>query len=66
MQRLQLDTLDLYLIHQPYGYVHGEVVPGSGHLQVTVSPERVKVDFLRASLSASQNGQVLYSYTIAP
>jgi hypothetical protein len=49
-----------------YGYVHGEVVPGSGHLQVTVSPEQVKVDFIRASLSASQNGQVLYSYTIAP
>ena len=23
MQRLQLDTLDLYLIHQPYGDVHG-------------------------------------------
>src|SRR5512147_2085227 len=23
MQRLQLDTLDLFLIHQPYGDVHG-------------------------------------------
>ncbi|MFN8355898.1 MAG: metallophosphoesterase [Spirosomataceae bacterium] len=43
---------------------------GSGHLTVTVSPENIKVDFVRAYLPADtkdgkhKNGEIAYSYTI--
>lgn len=47
-----------------YGYVNGDVVAGSGHLCVTVTPEQVTVDFIHAYLS--QNGQVNYTYTLYP
>jgi hypothetical protein len=41
------------------------VLPNSGHLRVTVSPERVKVDYVRAYLSGyGHNGEVAYSYTV--
>ncbi len=42
-----------------YGYVNGDVVAGSGHLRVEVTPGQVSVDFVRA-----EAGQVDYSYTI--
>lgn len=42
-----------------YGYVNGDVIAGTGHLRVTVTPEQVTVDFVRAD-----DGQVIYSYTI--
>lgn len=43
---------------------------GSGHLVVSVSPEEVKVDFVRAYLPAAtkdgkhKNGEIAYSYTL--
>ncbi|OIN60694.1 metallophosphoesterase [Arsenicibacter rosenii] len=43
---------------------------GSGHLQVTVSPDEVRVDFIRAYLPADtrdgkhKNGETAYSYTL--
>jgi len=43
---------------------------GTGHLSVNVSPERVKVDFMRAFLPADtkdgkhKNGEIAYSYTV--
>lgn len=45
-------------------YINGDVVAGSGHLRVTVTPEEVTVDFIRASLSAQKNGIVAFTYFI--
>ncbi len=47
-----------------YGYTSGGVLASPGHLRVTVSPENVTVDYVQSSLSADQNGQVVYSYSI--
>jgi hypothetical protein len=54
-----------------YGYIHGDVVPSSGHLRVTVSPQQVTVDYIRSYLpqdenASRQNGQVDYTYTVIP
>jgi len=49
-----------------YGYTSGDVLASPGHLRVTVSPDQVTVDYVRASLTAQQNGQVAYSYLIRP
>jgi hypothetical protein len=49
-----------------YGYTSGEILGGPGHLRVMISPERVTVDFVRASLSPQENGQIAYSYVIEP
>jgi predicted phosphodiesterase len=49
-----------------YGYTSGEILGGPGYLRVTVSPDQVAVNFIRASLSAQQNGQTAYSYVIKP
>jgi hypothetical protein len=43
-----------------YGYLSGDVVAGSGHLRLTIAPQQVTVDFVRA------DGQVAYSYVILP
>lgn len=48
----------------------GDKFPNSGHVRVTVSPERVTVDYIRAFLPADEtggqvNGEVAYSYMIA-
>ena len=58
------DRPDNSNIAAEYGYVNGDVVAGSGHLRVTVTPELVAVDFVRASLNAQQNAQTVYSYAI--
>jgi len=42
-----------------YGYVSGDIVAGTGHIRVTVAPNQVTVDFVRA-----EDGSVAYSYTI--
>jgi hypothetical protein len=52
-----------------YGYVNGDVLGSPGHLCVTVAPEQVTVEYVRAYLPkdekpGQQNGQVDYSYTI--
>ncbi len=38
-----------------YGYFEGTILPNAGHLRVNVSSEGVKVDYVRAYLSASEN-----------
>ena len=48
---------------------NGLILPGSGHLRVTASPDMVKVDFVLALLPDDEtpelkNGDVAYSYTI--
>jgi hypothetical protein len=52
-----------------YGYVNGTILGGPGHLRVTVSPEQVKVDYVRSYVEEKpdqKNGQVDYTYTILP
>jgi Calcineurin-like phosphoesterase len=50
-------------------YQSGVKLPNSGHLRVTVSPEQVKVDYVRAYLpqdetDRNKTGDVAHSYTI--
>jgi hypothetical protein len=52
-----------------YGYVNGVILGSSGHLRVTVAPQEVTVDYVRAYLpqddtAIQHNGTVDYSYTI--
>jgi len=52
-----------------YGYVSGVFLDKSGHLRVTVSENKVTVDYIRAYLPQEENedkknGEVEYSYTI--
>jgi hypothetical protein len=52
-----------------YGYVNGDVLSSSGHLRVTVTPDQVTVEYVRAYLPqdekpGQQNRQVDHSYTI--
>jgi hypothetical protein len=54
---------------QDYGYTHGDVLGSSGHLRVTVTPDQVIVDYVRAYLPqderpGQQNSEVDYSYAI--
>jgi hypothetical protein len=57
---------DNHQLAAEYGYNHGTVIPGSGHLRVTITPEKVTVSFILASLDYSKNGQEVFSYTIPP
>jgi len=50
-------------------YRSGEILPNSGHLRVTVAPDRVRVDYVRSFLPADENGErknlaIAHSYTI--
>jgi hypothetical protein len=52
-----------------YGYLNGDVLGSPGHLRVTVAPEQVTVDYVRAYLPQDEkpgqkNGQIDYQYTI--
>jgi hypothetical protein len=52
-----------------YGYVTGDILGSPGHLRVTVMPDKVMVDYIRAYLpqdekSGQQNGQIDFSYMI--
>jgi len=57
---------DNHQLAAEYGYDHGAVIPGSGHLRVTITPEKATVSFILASLDDSKNGQAVFSYTISP
>ena len=51
-------------------YRSGDKLPNSGHVRVTVAPENVTVDYIRAFLPADEkdghvNGEVASSYTVA-
>ena len=46
-------------------YRSGDVLPNSGHLRLTVAPEKVRVDYVRSFLRGDgTNGVVAFSYTI--
>jgi DNA repair exonuclease SbcCD nuclease subunit len=52
-----------------YGYVKGDFLPGRGYVRVTVSPENVKLDYIRTYLPSEEagtkkNGEVAYSFTV--
>ena len=46
-------------------YKYGVFLPNSGHLQVSVDPESVRVEYIRSFLpDEGRNGEVAYQYTI--
>jgi len=52
-------------------YVQGTILPNSGHLRVTVSPENTKVEYVRAALLTQEtatlkNRTISHTYTMAP
>ncbi len=52
-------------------YTQGTILPNSGHLRVTVSPENTKVEYVRAALpnqetATLRNRTISHSYTMAP
>ncbi|HVM61953.1 MAG TPA: hypothetical protein VMV72_13915 [Verrucomicrobiae bacterium] len=58
-----------YVAYNEDRYQSGVKLPNSGHLRVTVSPEQVKVDYVRCYLPKDETeqqktGEVAYSYTI--
>jgi hypothetical protein len=58
-----------YVAYNEDRYQSGVKLPNSGHLRVTVSPEQVKVDYVRCYLPKDETaerktGQIAHSYTI--
>ena len=54
-----------------YGYVNGILMPNRGYLYITVSPEKVQVDYIKTYLPTEENatrknGEIAYSYSIVP
>jgi hypothetical protein len=52
-------------------YLSGVKLPNSGHLRVTVSPDQVKVEYVRSYLpkdetARNRTGEIAHSYTINP
>jgi hypothetical protein len=52
-------------------YLSGDILPNAGHLRVTVSPEDVRVEYVRSYLptdatAAHKDGEVAFSYTVKP
>ena len=50
-------------------YATGTKLPNSGHLRVTVSPDQVKVEYVRSYLPKDETdqhktGEIAHSYTI--
>lgn len=39
-----------------YGYLNGQILPNSGHMRVTVSPQNVLIEYVRAYKAADENG----------
>ena len=58
-----------YTLYNKEAYHNGDVLPNSGRVRVTVSPEKVRVDYVRSYLPKDEtpqtrNGMVAYSYTV--
>jgi hypothetical protein len=52
-----------------YGYRSGVILGSSGHLRITVTPQKITIDYIRTYLSNAKNteqhnGEVGYQYTI--
>ena len=53
---------------EEYDYKTGTFLPGAGHVRVTVSQDKIAVDYIQTFLpreetAGKKNGQVVYSYT---
>ena len=60
---------DTYTAFNQDAYKSGNILPNSGFLKVTVSPDQVKVDYIRSFLSKDEtvqdiNGKICFSYTV--
>jgi len=56
---------------EEYGYIRGKFMPPSGHIRISVSPEKAVVDYVRAYLPQSEsadrkNGEIGHSFTLKP
>ncbi len=52
-----------------YGYIHGKLVNGPGHIRIRVAPKSVTIDYVRAYLpqdirEGHTNGEIAYSYIL--
>lgn len=52
-----------------YGYVNGDFLPGRGYVKVTVTPENVKLEYIRTYLPSEENasrknGEIAYNFTV--
>jgi len=57
-----------YLVNNSQSYTSGDLLSNSGFLNVTVSADQVKVDYIRSYLAkdetgSKKNGQIAFSYT---
>jgi Calcineurin-like phosphoesterase len=60
-----------YQTYNEERYQSGVKLPNSGHLRVTVSPENVKVEYVRSFLlrdetATAKTGSIAHSYTVKP
>ena len=59
---------DTYQAFNREAYRSGDILPNSGHLLVTVSPENVRLDYVRSFLpedkAKGQNGKTAFSFTV--
>jgi hypothetical protein len=56
---------------EEYGYIHGDVLGGSGYIRVEISGKKAKVDYILAVLprdetASRRNGAAAHSYAIEP
>ena len=68
-QEVPMPADPAYLTRNDDRYPSGVKLPNSGHLRVSVAPEKVQVDYVRSYLPKDEtdqqkNGAVAYSYTI--
>ncbi len=68
-QTLPQPANPFYTYENADAYPSGDKLPNSGHVRVTVVPEQVTVDYIRAFLptdeaSGHANGEVAFSYTV--
>jgi hypothetical protein len=59
-----------YTLYNKDAFLSGDVLPNSGRLRVTVSSEKVRVEYVRSYLPMDAaakrlNGEIAFSYEIA-
>jgi hypothetical protein len=58
---------DTYTAFNPDAYTSGDKLPNSGHIKISVTPEKATVNYVRSFLPGDgTNGQVAYSYEVLP
>jgi len=81
--RQEFDGIIYQLVPQPshrnfrnhhakeYGYVKGDFLPNSGHIQVKVSPQEIEISYIRSAVNPMQkrgikNGETYFKYSRNP